>query len=56
MKIYNKVVRDRILELMPTAAELADIAYNQIGSLAAADQKRAERGGFARGVVLVSTE
>ncbi len=40
---------------MPTAAELADIAYNQ-SDLLAADQKRADRGGFAAGVVLVSME
>ena len=103
MKTYNKLVRDRIPELIancgrtcvtqivtdksvrqdllraklleeyaeycaePSLEELADIAevvfalaaelgYNQSDLLAAADQKRAERGGFARGVVLVSTE
>ncbi|MEI6285235.1 MAG: hypothetical protein WCP79_01930 [Bacillota bacterium] len=34
----------------------AELGYNQADLLAAADQKSAERGGFARGVALVSTE
>ncbi|MFA6076191.1 MAG: nucleoside triphosphate pyrophosphohydrolase [Negativicutes bacterium] len=51
----------------PSLEELADIAevvlaltaelgYDQANLFAAADKKRAERGGFSVGVVLVSTE
>ena len=61
MEEYAEYCAEPSLEELVDIAEVvfalaAELGYNQSDVLAAADRKRAKRGGFARGVVLVSTE